>query len=122
MSYVKDEKPLVDLSSLRNLLGGSVEGITEILNLFITHTPDSVAEIKQLLASEEWEGLKRKIHSIKAYYGYVGNDELNAKLEKWENAIGSHSSYNHQSIMAELDEKTVLIVEQLKIMLKNGLQ
>lgn len=102
-------------------MGGSTEGITEILNLFITHTPVGIAEIKQLLASQEWAGLRKKIHSLKSYYGYVGNDELSARLEEWEQAVVSQTPFNHQSAMTELEEKTVLIIDHLKTILKDGL-
>ena len=120
---IESNESLVNLASLRNLLGGSTEGITEILTMFTEHIPPSIIEIRKLLANQEWYALRKKIHSIKSYYGYVGNDFLNQKLNDWESAlIEKPASFNHADTMNELERKTVSILERLRQILQEGIQ
>jgi HPt (histidine-containing phosphotransfer) domain-containing protein len=115
----ENEKPLVDLKPLRELLGDSPDNIVEILNLFMEHAPPGIADIKELLRKEDWEGLRKRIHSIKSYYGYVGNDPLNQKLNDWEVALhNGQQGVDHHGIFAELEAKTVAIIVRIKQIIK----
>src|SRR5690348_16238168 len=110
MEIHKDESQLVDLVPLCNLLGDNEEGIVEILNIFITHVPPSIAEIKSLLEKQDWDALRKKVHAVKSYYGYVGNDKLNHMLDEWDAALTRNQpGIDHQEIMAELEIKSEAI-------------
>ena len=101
MEIRENESQLVDLGPLRSLLGDNEEGIVEILNIFIAHIPPSIDEIKSLLEKQDWDALSKKVHSIKSYYGYVGNDKLNHMLDEWDVALTrSQPGIDHQGIMA----------------------
>ncbi len=121
MEIRENESPLVDLGPLRNLLGDSEEGIVEILNIFISHIPPSIVEIKSLLEKQDWNALRNKVHSIKSYYGYVGNDKLNHMLDEWDAALTRNQpGIDHQGIMAELEIKSEAILQRIQqILLKN---
>jgi len=122
MEIQQNETPLVDLSPLRNLLGDNEEGIVEILNIFISHIPPSIVEIKSLLEKQDWNALRNKVHSIKSYYGYVGNDKLNHMLDEWDAALTRNQpDIDHQGIMAELEIKSEAILQRIQqILLKNS--
>src|ERR1043165_3961511 len=110
MEVDKNESQLVDLGSLRNLLGDNEEGMIEILNIFVSQIPPSILEIKSLLEKQDWNALRNKVHSIKSYYGYVGNDKLNHMLDDWDAALTSNQpGIDHQGIMAELESKSEAI-------------
>ena len=112
---ITEKENLVDLNSLRSLLGDSNEGIVEILNLFLTHIPPSMVDIKGLLDKQDWDGLRKRIHSIKSYYGYVGNQKLNEKLSQWESDLQENKpGIDHQANMSELETKTAATLEKIK--------
>src|SRR5689334_17617944 len=121
MGIQKDESQLVDLAPLRNLLGDNEEGIVEILNIFISHIPPSIVEIKSLLEKQDWETLRYKVHAIKSYYGYVGNDKLNHMLDEWDAALTRNQpDIDHQGIMAELEIKSEAILQHIQQILLNN--
>ena len=120
MEIHESESQLVDLAPLRALLGDNEEGIVEILNIFISHIPPSIVEIKSLLRKQDWDALGNKVHAIKSYYGYVGNDKLNQMLDQWDAALTStRPDIDHQRIMAELEIKSEAILQRIQqILLK----
>src|SRR6185436_202361 len=121
MEIYENESQLVDIAPLRNLLGDNEEGIVEILNIFISHIPPSIVEIKSLLEKQDWEALRNKVHAIKSYYGYVGNDELNHMLDEWDAALTRNQpDIDHQGIMAELEIKSEAILQRLQQILLNN--
>ena len=122
MEIHENESELVDLGPLRNLLGNNEEGIVKILNIFISQIPPSIVEIKSLLEKQEWDALRKKVHSIKSYYGYVGNDKLNHMLDEWDAALTRNQpDIDHQGIMAELEIKSEAILQRIQqILLKNS--
>jgi len=121
MEIDENESQLVDLGPLRNLLGDNDEGIVEILNIFIAHIPPSIVEIKSLLEKQDWDALRKKVHTIKSYYGYVGNDKLNHMLDEWDAALTRNQpDIDHQGIVAELEIKSGAILQRIQqILLKN---
>ena len=121
MEIRENESQLVDLGPLRNLLGDNEEGIVEILNIFISHIPPSIVEIKSLLEKQDWNALRNKVHSIKSYYGYVGNDKLNHMLDEWDAALTRNQpGIDHQGIMAELEIKSEAILQRIQQILLNN--
>src|SRR5258708_35732995 len=121
MEIHENESQLVDLGPVRNLVGENEEGIVEILNIVIAQIPPSIVEIKSLLEKQDWDALRKKVHSIKSYYGYVGNDKLNYMLDEWDAALTRNQpDIDHQGIMAELEIKSEAILERIQqILLKN---
>jgi len=121
MEIHENENELVDLGPLRNLLGNNEEGIVKILNIFISQIPPSIVEIKSLLEKQDWDALRKKVHSIKSYYGYVGNDKLNHMLDEWDAALTRNQpDIDHQGIIAELEIKSGAILQRIQqILLKN---
>jgi len=121
MEIHENESELVDLGPLRNLLGNNEEGIVKILNIFISQIPPSIVEIKSLLEKQDWDALRKKVHSIKSYYGYVGNDKLNHMLDEWDAALTRNQpDIDHQGIMAELEIKSEAILQRIQqILLTN---
>src|SRR5258707_7164635 len=122
MEIHENESQLVDLGPLRNLLGDNEEGIVKILNIFISQIPPSIVEIKSLLEKQDWHALRKKVHSIKSYYGYVGNDKLNHMLDEWDASLArSQPDIDHNRIIAELEIKSRAILQHIQqILLKNS--
>jgi HPt (histidine-containing phosphotransfer) domain-containing protein len=116
----KHNDNLVNLTSLRGLLGDNNESIVEVLNLFIANIPPSILEIRALMEKKDWDGLRKKVHSIKSYYGYVGNDTLNQKLNDWEVGLANNPlTMDNQGLMEELEIKSRATVEQINQILND---
>src|SRR5258706_3098156 len=114
MEIHENESELVDLGPLRNLLGNNEEGIAKILNIFISQIPPSIVEIKSLLEKQDWDALRKKVHSIKSYYGYVGNDKLNHTLDEWDAPLArSHPDIDHKGTIAQFELKSESILHRI---------
>src|SRR5882757_1790138 len=123
MDTHENESQLVDLAPLRNLLGDNEEGIAEILNIFISQIPPSIVEIKSLLEKQDWDALRKKVHSVKSYYGYVGNDKLNHMLNEWDAALTrNQTDIDHEGIIAELEIKSGAILQRIQQILLNDFE
>jgi HPt (histidine-containing phosphotransfer) domain-containing protein len=121
MEIRKDESQLIDLAPLRNLLGGKEESVAEILNIVVSQIPPSLVEIKSSLEKQDWDALRNKVHTIKSYYGYVGNAKINHMLDEWDAALTRNQpGINHQGIMAELEIKSEAIVQRIRQILLNN--
>src|SRR5689334_5287409 len=121
MEIRKDETQLIDLVPLRNLLGGKEESVVEILSIVISQIPPSLIEIRSLLEKQDWDALRNKVHAIKSYYGYVGNDKLYNMLDEWDAALSRNQpGIDHQGIMAKLEIKSEAILERIQQMLLNN--
>jgi len=121
MEIRKDETQLIDLVPLRNLLGGKEESVVEILSIVISQIPPSLIEIRSLLEKQDWDALRNKVHAIKSYYGYVGNDKLYNMLDEWDAALTRNQpGIDHQGIMAKLEIKSEAILERIQQMLLNN--
>ena len=121
MEIHQNETQLIDLVPLRNLLGGKEESVVEILNIVISQIPPSIVEIKSLLEKQDWDALRNKVHAIKSYYGYVGNDKLNHMLDEWDAALTRNQpDIDHQRIMAELEIKSEAIIQRIQQILLNN--
>jgi hypothetical protein len=120
MEMDKSERELIDLAPLRNLLGKE-ESVVEILNIVISQIPPSIVEIRSLLEKQDWDGLRNKVHAIKSYYGYVGNDKLNHMLDDWDAALTRNQpGIDHQGILAELETGSEVMLQRIEqILLKH---
>jgi HPt (histidine-containing phosphotransfer) domain-containing protein len=120
MEMDKSERELIDLAPLRNLLGKE-ESVVEILNIVISQIPPSIVEIRSLLEKQDWDALRNKVHAIKSYYGYVGNDKLNHMLDEWDAALTRNQpGIDHQGILAELETGSEVMLERIEqILLKH---
>jgi HPt (histidine-containing phosphotransfer) domain-containing protein len=120
MEMDKSERELIDLAPLRNLLGKE-ESVVEILNIVISQIPPSILEIRSLLEKQDWDGLRNKVHAIKSYYGYVGNDKLNHMLDEWDAALTRNQpGIDNQGILAELETGSEVMLQRIEqILLKH---
>lgn len=114
---ITQNQSLVDLTSLRELLGDHEESIREILSMFVANIPGSLTEVRSLFEKQEWDALRKKVHSIKSYYGYVGQVELNEKLSTWESDLASGKGQDGEPFLISLEEKSDLILKELSVIL-----
>lgn len=105
---------LVDIAYLLRLLSGKKEQARQILAMFVEQTPGFVSEIGKLCQERDWPTVKAKVHAIKSYYGYIGNQTFKQKLDDWEiHLTQSPDSFDHENMLNTLKSKTDAIVKRI---------
>lgn len=99
----------ISLSALSNLMGNDPVKLDRIVSIFIEESGQYLAQMKQLMEAENFEGLKRTIHKAKAAYGYLGLHSIKRQLNNWESLIeqgakGVEHNGLFEKINAEVDE------------------
>jgi hypothetical protein len=72
-----------EFGSLLTLLDGDEEALKTILKAFIEDVPENVSGIRIDCENKNWLAAKRKVHHIKPFYGYAGDQKIIALLDKW---------------------------------------
>jgi|GEM_PF-2729345 len=112
---------LVDVQKLLDLMSGKKEQVKQILKLFVEHTPPFIEEIEELYKKNDLPTIKAKVHTIKSYYGYLGNLQLNQKLNDWENHLADNTfDYDHNGMLVELKTITEIIIKKLNEIFERG--
>lgn len=79
----------MDLSLLRNLMGGDQQLVDRFVNIFKTQVPAQVAALPELCEAQDWEGLSTALHSLKTQFNYVGMNALAEQMRNLEEQVDS---------------------------------
>jgi PAS domain S-box-containing protein len=113
--YIQNE--LYNLSYLEEM--DDAEYATEVLDLFLTTTPQTLAEIKDLTFREEWEKVYKKAHNLKSSLGIL-------QMNKMLGTVAEIELIARDSSQTELIENLLNYTEQqydlVKPMLEAELQ
>lgn len=82
----------IDLSYLEEVTGGSTDLIKEMLELFLSDTPQQIQLIQEKCRLKEWQSIRAEAHKLKPTFLYVGLKDANEKLVKIE-----HGARNNQN-------------------------
>lgn len=96
----------IDLSYLEEVTGGSTDLIKEMLELFLSETPQQIQSIQEKCRLKEWQSVSAEAHKLKPTFLYVGLKDANEKLVKIE-----HGARNNQNL-DELIELINLVEEE----------
>ena len=111
------QNELYNLSYLEEM--DDAEYATEVLDLFLTTTPQTLAEIKDLTFREEWEKVYKKAHNLKSSLGIL-------QMNKMLGTVAEIESIARDSSQTELIENLLNYTEQqydlVKPMLEAELQ
>ncbi len=105
------------LDYLRELSGGDVGFMTEILEMFIKEAPQSVAQAYNCLDEKNFELLRMSVHKLKSSVQVVGGQHLTGlivKIESWSSGDCEELS----RMVAMLDQGIQQMVEHLKVELQ----
>ena len=76
---------LYDLSTIKDIGGDDIAFIKEMVEMFATITPDTLADLGAAVDNEDWQKAGSLAHSLKSNivsYGIVGMKEVTLHLEK----------------------------------------
>lgn len=79
----------MDLSLLRNLMGGDQQLVDRFVAIFNTQVPIQVATLPELCEAQDWEGLSTALHSLKTQFNYVGMNTLADQMRDMEEQVDS---------------------------------
>ena len=107
---------MFDLTYLSNLCGNDTNFISEILQNFLNESPKDLAQLQQLLDSQNIDGTTALLHKVKSTYSLVGFQYLNEKASNIESNIKKEGfiPQHIQSLQALIHEipNTYPILEQ----------
>lgn len=77
----------MDLSLLRNLMGGDQQMVDRFVTIFKTQVPGQVAALPGLCQAQDWEGLSTALHSLKTQFSYVGMRAWAEQMRRLEEQV-----------------------------------
>ena len=75
-----------ETEALYSCLGGDPD-LGEIVEMFVEEMPDRVARLREQVASQQWEGLRRTAHQLKGAAGSYGFDQITPYAARLEEAL-----------------------------------
>jgi HPt (histidine-containing phosphotransfer) domain-containing protein len=93
----------MDLSFLKQLMGGDEKLVNNFVTIFRTQTPKQLTEIKILLANEAWEDLSNTVHSLKTQFGYMGLADFSDQMKHIETLIDNGELTDIHALLADFD-------------------
>lgn len=84
-----------DIKYLETVSQGNTAFIIDMLNIFITKTPETFEILKKAIQEEDWQSVGFYAHKLKATYAYVGLEELKNTIveieQKAKNISDTHT-------------------------------
>lgn len=109
--------PPVDIDALRDLGGGTDEGLMELVDLYLQQTSDQIGQIQQALDSANTEEVRRIAHSCAGANATCGMNGLVAPMRELER-MGNDGDVSHGKAQLEMVrsefEKVKAYLEQLR--------
>ncbi|WP_372904899.1 response regulator [Rhodohalobacter sp.] len=81
----------LDLNNLYELTGGDEDLLKEIMELFLSQTPDLMSKIITHFNSSEYDKVKEFSHTLKPTFTYVGMEKATELTEKIESMAGENN-------------------------------
>jgi HPt (histidine-containing phosphotransfer) domain-containing protein len=76
----------IDLSYLEDITSGESDIIIEMIDLMLNETPKHLANLREALDEEDWNGIGAEAHKLKPMFLYVGLTDLNEVAQKLEHS------------------------------------
>jgi PAS domain S-box-containing protein len=98
------EEPLIDFEFLKDISGGDPNYVYEVLEIFLTTTPDGIQQLGQMINDRnDWDAVSKQAHSLKSSVSVIkirGVYDQLAEIEKLTRKNGDEQ-------LSENDEKRV---------------
>ncbi len=80
---------------LESVSQGNTAFIIDMLNIFITRTPETFEILRKAIQEEDWQSVGFYAHKLKATYAYVGLEDLKTTIieieQKAKKAVDTHT-------------------------------
>ncbi len=100
-------KPIFDLTYLREVSKGNDAFMLDMIDIFLTKTPETLQILQDAIISSNWEMVGFYAHKLKATYAYMGMLDLKEELIKIEKSAKNMEELDLiPSIFNHLNEQT----------------
>ena len=107
---------LYDLSAVEALCGGDQEFLKTMAKMFVDTMPQSITEIQEAVAEENWEAVGKHAHKMKSTIDSMGINSLKDDIRAVE--MNGKSKTNPDTIRS-LVEKAALVLNECVAQIKN---
>jgi CheY-like chemotaxis protein len=112
---VSDPDPQVfDLAALRDRLDGDEELLKEMVQLFFSHAPTLVAQLRSALTAEDWEEAARSVHTLKGAFATFGAKALAQVAEEIERTAEKSDKDAVAPLLRKLDFGLIELLDVVK--------
>lgn len=108
-------EPLIDFSYLQELSGGDHKYLYELLNIYLSNTPEGVVQLDNLInKGKDWEAIWKQAHFLKSSAGIVKIRDMHPQLLQIEQLGRKHEGMNE--IKDAMAKMKVTFAEALPIL------
>ncbi len=116
---IKINQDLTDLSYLKEISGGSEELMKEMVEIFLTETPDMLQGLTESAQTEDWKTFREIAHKIKPSITYAGIVSAEKLIEKIHEDAKSQTNLDEiPGLLPEFVSVCNAAIEELKEKMK----
>jgi PAS domain S-box-containing protein len=113
---IKINQDLTDLSYLKEISGGNEELMKEMVNIFLTETPDMLDGLVKSAETEDWKTFREIAHKIKPSITYAGIISAERLIEKIHHDAKSQTNLDEiPGLLPEFVSVCRAAIEELKV-------
>lgn len=107
------ENTMINLDYLHKTCGGSEEMVQMILDMFISTTPDCMAEMETHFSNADSEELRKVAHKVKSSFLIIGAKSAGEKLQQIEDAAKDSDISHLGPIIQQVINESDAIIQEL---------
>ncbi len=106
---------MIDLSTLKNLMGDNEAMVQKFLDIFKNQTPVQLEELEHYLNSKDWKNASNVAHAIKSQCKYLGLETIADLAYQIESNTESEIDLESQKqLFEDMNQRLTIILESLK--------
>lgn len=103
-----------NLEYLKTTCAGSMEMVSQIIEMFLKSSPEAIVHMKQANGSNNWDELKREAHKAKSSFLMMGAKLTGDKLAQIELGSANPDIDKLNTLIHEVEEESSIIYNELK--------
>lgn len=89
----KDINTLIDLSYLKEIASDNIEFMVEMIDIFLSQTPDYVSLLSKAVKEENWPKIAEMAHKIKPTLAFMGANDAKETMANIESRAREKEDY-----------------------------
>ena len=117
----KEEYSKINLTYLKQISGDNQSFYIEMIETFLSLTPEALEKMNECIHKQNWEELKNIAHRIKPSYAYLGLKDVQTTLTKIENWNSSTDDKNTMvDLVSKLEQCSLHAFKELRIEMESN--
>jgi len=110
-----ESKKSYDLKYLEEYAEGDKDFIIQMLQFFISDTPEFINSMKYSYSQADWESLKKKAHKFAPHLNFIGLNELHSNMKHIEQLAEKKANTTEIiALIEKIEKETGAVIEKLK--------